>query len=69
MVGILATLDFGIIAAETTLKYLVNSKSALEKVYPQIYVVICERCANLMDAADEMERLMLTEFKNICLNE
>ena len=35
----------------------------------QIYVVICERCANLMDAADEMERLMLTEFKNICLNE
>ena len=37
--------------------------------FSQIYVVICERCANLMDAADEMERLMLTEFKNICLNE
>ena len=44
-------------------------KSVLDFFPPQIYVVICERCANLMDAADEMERLMLTEFKNICLNE
>ena len=42
----------------------VVAKSADQR---QVYVVITSKCANLMDAAEEVEKLMEKEFKNVCL--
>ena len=33
----------------------------------QVYVVITSKCATLMDAYDEVERLVATQFKNVFL--
>lgn len=42
----------------------VIAKSADQR---QVYVVITSKCANLLDAAEEVEKLMEKEFKNVCL--
>lgn len=33
----------------------------------QVYVIITSKCATLMDAYDEVERLVATQFKNVFL--